>query len=95
MGYKNVLIEFDDDWGTIIINRPKKLNALNKETIAELHKAFEELNDDDEVRVIIITGSGDRAFVAGADIAEFSDFDKGQGKKFGSKQRKRKYDRRV
>jgi enoyl-CoA hydratase len=85
MGYNNVLIEFDDDWGTIIINRPKKLNALNKETIAELHRAFEELNDDDEVRVIIVTGSGDRAFVAGADIAEFSDFDKGQGKKLSKK----------
>jgi len=85
MGYKNVLIELDDDWGTIIINRPKKLNALNKETIAELHKAFEELNEDDDVRVIIITGSGDRAFVAGADIAEFSDFNEGQGKKLSKK----------
>ena len=92
MGYKNVLIEFDDDWGTIIINRPKKLNALNKETIAELHKAFEELNEDDDVRVIIITGSGDRAFVAGADIAEFSDFDKGQGKKLSKKGHEKLFD---
>ncbi len=85
MGYRNVLIEFDDDWGTIIINRPKKLNALNKETIAELHMAFKELNEDDEVRVIIITGSGDRAFVAGADIDEFADFDKDKGKKLSKK----------
>jgi enoyl-CoA hydratase len=92
MGYRNVLIELDDDWGTIIINRPKKLNALNKETIAELHEAFEELNEDDEVRVIIITGSGDRAFVAGADIAEFSDFDKGQGKKLSKTGHKTLFD---
>jgi enoyl-CoA hydratase len=79
MGFNNIIIEQDDNLGTIIINRPKKLNALNQETIAELHEAFKELDNDEEVRVIIITGSGEKAFVAGADIAEFSDFDRWEG----------------
>jgi enoyl-CoA hydratase len=80
MGFNNIIIEQDDTLGTIIINRPKKLNALNQETIAELHEAFKELDDDEEVRVIMITGSGEKAFVAGADIAEFSDFDRREGR---------------
>ena len=58
----------------IIINRPSKLNALNKVTIQELHDAFENLEKDENVRVIIITGEGEKAFVAGADISEFANF---------------------
>lgn len=85
MAYRNVIVEHDEYWATIIINRPKKLNALNKETIAELRMAFEALAHDEDIRVIIITGSGERAFVAGADIAEFADFDKKQGKKLAKK----------
>jgi enoyl-CoA hydratase len=76
MGYKNILVDQEDHFGYITINRPKKLNALNKETIEELHLAFEDLDGDEQIRVIIITGSGEKAFVAGADIAEFSDFNK-------------------
>ena len=76
MGYRNILVDQEDHFGYITINRPKKLNALNKETIEELHLAFEDLDRDEEIRVIIITGSGEKAFVAGADIAEFSDFNK-------------------
>ena len=76
MGYKNILVDQEDHFGYITINRPKKLNALNKETIEELHLAFEDLDRDEQIRVIIITGSGEKAFVAGADIAEFSDFNK-------------------
>lgn len=79
MNYKNLLIEKDSNLATIFINRPKKLNALNKETIAELHQAFEELDIDENIRVIILTGSGEKAFVAGADISEFSDFSIDQG----------------
>ena len=60
--------------GYITINRPKKLNALNKATIDELHDAFEQLDQDKEVRVILVTGSGEKSFVAGADISEFADF---------------------
>lgn len=85
MGYRNIIVELDEYLGTIIINRPKKLNALNKETIAELGMAFEELENDEDIRAIIITGSGERAFVAGADIAEFADFDKKKGKKLAKK----------
>lgn len=85
MGFKNIIVELDGYLGSIIINRPKKLNALNKQTIAELHMAFEAFDNDEDIRVIIITGAGERAFVAGADIAEFADFDKKQGKKLAKK----------
>lgn len=75
MNYKNILLEGNANIATVIINRPQKLNALNKETIAELHDVFAELDADEEVRVILLTGSGEKAFVAGADISEFADFD--------------------
>ncbi len=85
MNYENILIEIDAYLATVFINRPKKLNALNKETIAELHNAFAELEADEEVRVIILTGSGDKAFVAGADISEFADFNVSQGSELARK----------
>jgi enoyl-CoA hydratase len=74
MSYKNLLVAKEDSIATITINRPTKLNALNKEIIQELHRAFHELEKDHETRVVILTGSGEKAFVAGADIAEFSEF---------------------
>ncbi len=79
MSYKNLIIEKKDFRALITINRPEKLNALNKETIQELHDAFKDLKSDDDVRVIILTGSGTKSFVAGADISEFSGFDVKQG----------------
>lgn len=85
MSYQHIIVETDDYLGLITIDRPKKLNALNKETISELHDAFESLDQDEEVRVIIITGSGEKAFVAGADIAEFADFDTAHGKELARK----------
>lgn len=63
----------------LTINRPSQLNALNKETIEELNHAFTELQNDTETRVIILTGSGEKAFVAGADIKEFADFSISEG----------------
>ena len=81
MLYNNVLVSKEDGIATITINRPKKLNALNKETISELHDAFEEADAEIETRVIILTGSGEKAFVAGADISEFADFDVKEGAK--------------
>jgi len=85
MEYNNILLEYADNNAYITINRPKKLNALNKETIAELHDAFDEVEKDKNVRVIILTGSGEKAFVAGADISEFADFDESQGSELARK----------
>ncbi len=79
MNYENILITQENGIGTITINRPKKLNALNKATIEELHNAFDFLNKDVKTKVIIITGSGQKAFVAGADISEFANFSVAQG----------------
>ena len=79
MNFENILIEKNTGLATITINRPKKLNALNKATIEELHTAFEMLEDDAATKVILITGSGDKAFVAGADISEFAHFSVEEG----------------
>lgn len=80
MSYNNIISEVKEGTGYITINRPKQLNALNKETIAELSDAFKKAEADESVQVIILTGSGDKAFVAGADIKEFADYSVEQGK---------------
>ena len=74
MNFENVLVAIDNGIGQITINRPSKLNALNVATIQELHNAFESLENNEEVKVIILTGEGEKAFVAGADISEFASF---------------------
>jgi len=74
MNFENIIVAIDNGIGQITINRPSKLNALNVATIQELHNALEELNKNEEVKVIILTGEGEKAFVAGADIAEFAHF---------------------
>jgi enoyl-CoA hydratase len=74
MNYQNLLIAIENKCATVTINRPEKLNALNKATIEDLHKAFKTLSKNPEVRAIILTGNGEKAFVAGADISEFADF---------------------
>ena len=70
MEFKNILIERKDKLEVITINRPNVLNALNDETISELHQALREIFKDEQVRVVIFTGAGEKAFVAGADIGE-------------------------
>ena len=77
--YQNLLVQTTEKVTTITINRPSQLNALNKETISELHSALDSADKDSEVGVVIITGSGEKAFVAGADIKEFADFTISQG----------------
>ncbi|WP_271405634.1 enoyl-CoA hydratase/isomerase family protein [Tenacibaculum soleae] len=79
MKFENILVTIASGLATITINRPKKLNALNSTTIKELSSAFETLEDDNTVKTIIITGSGEKAFVAGADIAEFANFSVEEG----------------
>ena len=79
MSFNNILVDKNDALAQITINRPKKLNALNKETITELSNAFTELENDEAIRVIILTGSGEKAFVAGADISEFANFSVEEG----------------
>lgn len=79
MTSENLVINREDQIALITLNRPKALNALNKQTIQELHDELVKLRDNDDIRVVVITGSGDKAFVAGADIREFSDFDVKQG----------------
>ncbi|QNJ97406.1 enoyl-CoA hydratase/isomerase family protein [Constantimarinum furrinae] len=79
MKYNNILVAQNEHIATITINRPSKLNALNKATINELHDAFKTADSNRSVKVIIITGAGEKAFVAGADISEFADFSVAQG----------------
>ena len=76
---ENVKLTVDEGIATLVINRPKQLNALNKQTLAEISEAFESMRNDDGVNVVIITGSGEKAFVAGADIKEFANFSGVQG----------------
>jgi enoyl-CoA hydratase len=68
----------------ITINRPDKLNALNRQTIEELHETLVEAENQEEIRAIILTGAGQKAFVAGADIAEFANFSVSEGKQLSS-----------
>lgn len=85
MAYQNILSAYQNGITTITINRPLKLNALNKATIEELHEAFKAANNDKDVKVVILTGSGEKAFVAGADISEFANFDVYNGEKLAAK----------
>ena len=85
MNFENILLSQKEALAIITINRPKKLNALNKATIEELHEAFQVLDKDSSVKVIVITGSGEKAFVAGADISEFAHFTEDNGGKLAAK----------
>jgi len=84
MAYENILAAAENGIGVITINRPTKLNALNRATIVELSEAFNAFDEDPAVRVIIVTGSGEKAFVAGADIAEFSEFSVEEGEQLAA-----------
>jgi enoyl-CoA hydratase len=72
MSYEHILLDRDGAVATITLNRPKQLNALSQAVLGEISAALDELANDDAVRAIILTGSGDRAFAAGADIGELA-----------------------
>jgi len=82
MSYENILFEKNDGIARITFNRPKVLNALNRKTIEELQSALLDARDDASVRVLILTGAGEKAFVAGADIGELSQQTPVSGKDF-------------
>lgn len=92
MAYENILSKTENGITYITIDRPSKLNALNKATIQELHDAFKEADADKNTKVIIVTGSGEKAFVAGADISEFADFDVENGGKLAAQGQKLLFD---
>ncbi|MBW1971711.1 MAG: enoyl-CoA hydratase/isomerase family protein [Deltaproteobacteria bacterium] len=82
MAFENLIIEKKGNVAILTINRPKALNALNTLTLKEMQKAIFMLGDDPDVAVIILTGAGEKAFVAGADISEMKDFDVNQAISF-------------
>jgi len=82
MVFQNITMEISGAKATITINRPKALNALNRETLKEIRAAFTELETGGVVRVCIFTGAGEKAFVAGADIPELKELDLVSGKEF-------------
>lgn len=84
MDYQNILVTHEEKITILTINRPSKLNALNRDTIKELHAALKEADNDKNTKVIILIGSGEKAFVAGADISEFADFVVAEGKQLAA-----------
>ncbi|MGL4990618.1 MAG: short-chain-enoyl-CoA hydratase [Sarcina sp.] len=83
MELKNILLEREDNIAIVTINRPKALNALNSETLNDLCDVIKYLNDTKDIYAVILKGAGDKAFVAGADIAEMKDLSEVEGRKFG------------
>ena len=84
MEFNNLILEKEGNLAVITINRPKALNALNSETLKELDDAIENLENDNDIYCVILTGAGEKAFVAGADIAEMKDLDSAEGQAFGA-----------
>jgi enoyl-CoA hydratase len=85
MSYQTLLLDVKDNIAVVTLNRPDKLNALNAQTINDLNSVFDELKENEEVYVIVLTGSGEKAFVAGADIKELNKLDMISAKEFAEK----------
>lgn len=83
MQFNNLECKTENNIATVTINRPKSLNALNRETLEEIISCFAELEDDPEIAAVIITGAGEKAFIAGADISYMHEFDALEGREFG------------
>jgi enoyl-CoA hydratase len=85
MNYKNLLFEIKEHTAVITVNRPEKLNALNTDTINEFELIFKEISSNDKIFVVVLTGSGEKAFVAGADISELNKLDVLSAKQFSER----------
>jgi enoyl-CoA hydratase len=82
MDYTNLLVDIAEGLATVTVNRPKALNALNRDTLQDLQQAFDALEQDTAVKVIILTGAGEKAFVAGADIAKMQEMNDLEARSF-------------
>ncbi|MGB5620164.1 MAG: enoyl-CoA hydratase-related protein, partial [Desulfobacterales bacterium] len=82
MAYRHIILTVEEGLSTVTFNRPKALNALSIDLLQELDRALEEVSKDDRIRVLLLTGAGEKAFVAGADITELDTFDALQAKRF-------------
>jgi enoyl-CoA hydratase len=85
MAYANIVYEVKEGIATITFNRPKALNALNSALLAEFSQALDDIAADDNIRILILTGAGDKSFVAGADISELATFDSLKAKAFAAR----------
>ena len=84
MAYENLLLEKEGALAILYVNRPKALNALNKDTLLEMKDAITAIKDDPEIDVLIVTGAGDKSFVAGADIAFMQSLTAVEAREFGA-----------
>ncbi len=84
MELKNVILEKEEHLAVVTINRPKALNALNSETLKDLDAVIDDLEKDNNIYAVILKGSGEKSFVAGADISEMKDLNEEEGKAFGT-----------
>lgn len=84
MAYQNILTSLENGILTITINQPKKLNALSQGVLSDLRSAVKEVYENSEIKGAVITGAGDKAFVAGADISEFQGLDEAAGRKLAA-----------
>src|SRR5579863_9558596 len=82
MSFENILLEKRNSIAYVTVNRPKVLNALNMATMEELRAAFHDIKNEGGVRVVILTGAGEKAFIAGADIGELAQHDAASGKEY-------------
>ncbi len=85
MAFENIKLEVDGQVAVLTVDRPKALNALNSQTLTEIHQAAEQLRGDANVRALIVTGGGPRAFVAGADIAEMVELPPEEARRFSER----------
>jgi enoyl-CoA hydratase len=85
MPYENLLVDVENGVAQVTVNRPDKLNALNARVIEELHAAFADLRGDGAVKAVVVTGAGEKAFVAGADIKELADMNGPQAERIATR----------